>query len=69
MGLTLFAEYVDAICVIDIGSETYTKVSSPSGNPASLGYFELSNGDYIKTQDTTVTEGKDYYTRAVSQGA
>lgn len=47
---------------------TYTAVENPSGNPKSLGYYEKS-GDgydaYSLTADTTVTEGKTYYTATV----
>ena len=30
-------------------------------NPKTLGLYEISNGEYILTQDTTVQEGKVYY--------
>lgn len=41
---------------------TYTKVSNPSGNPSEEGWYELVNGNYVLTTDTTVADGKDYYT-------
>lgn len=69
MGMTLMAEYLDGIAVVDIGTATFTKVSSPSGNPSALKYFELVGQDYIPTADTTVVADKDYYTRSVSAGA
>lgn len=69
MGLTLFAEYIDAIAVIDLGSETFTKVGSPTGNPSTSGYYELSGTEYVKSEDTTVVTGKDYYTRTLTAGA
>ena len=66
LGLVLFAEYVDAIAVIDLGTETFTEVESPTGNPKTKGYFEVSGDDYIKTEDTEVVANKDYYTRSVT---
>lgn len=30
-------------------------------NPSALGLYELSNGDYIRTSDTSVVSGKRYY--------
>lgn len=42
---------------------TYTAVANPSGNPASLGYYVLTNGKYVLTTDTSVQEGTTYYVR------
>lgn len=69
MGLTLFAEYLDGIAVVDIGTATFTAVESPvKANIAT--YFEKdSNNDYFPTSDTDVDQTKTYYTRAVSAGA
>lgn len=67
MGLTLFAEYLDGIAVVDIGTATFTEVVSPV--KANIGtYFELdaTTGDYFKTADTDVVGTKTYYTRSVS---
>ena len=66
MGMVLFAEYVDGIAVVDIGTETYTAVQSPA--KASLGtYFEkASDNTYFKTTDTDIVSGKTYYTRSVT---
>ena len=72
MGLTLMAEYLDGVAVVDIGTATFTAVSSPASgaNPAALGYFEKdAKNDYFPSTDTTVVEGKTYYTRSVSAGA
>lgn len=43
----------------------YTEVTPESGaNPKALGYYELNEcGEYVVTNDTTVTEGKTYYSR------
>lgn len=41
----------------------YTKVVDPTGNPSEQGWYELSNGEYVLTADTTVTADKDYYTK------
>ena len=43
---------------------TYTEVSTPSGNPKTLGYYELKGNTYVLTDDTAVVNGKDYYTRS-----
>lgn len=69
MGMTLFAEYLDGIAVVDIGTATFTAVQSPA--KANIGtYFEKdSNNEYFKTTDTDVVSGKTYYTRSVSAGA
>lgn len=72
MGLTLMAEYLDGVAVVDIGTASFTAVSSPASgaNPAALGYFEKdAKNDYFPSTDTTVVEGKTYYTRSVSAGA
>ena len=43
---------------------TYEEVT-PVGteNPANEGWYEVANGKYVKTTDTTVTENKDYFVR------
>lgn len=69
MGMVLFAEYIDGIAVIDIGTETYTAVVSPA--KADIGtYFEkAADNTYFKTLDTDVDATKTYYTRTVTAGA
>lgn len=69
MGMTLMAEYLDGIAVVDIGTATFTAVQSPV--KADIGtYFEKdANNDYFPTSDTDVVNGKTYYTRSVSAGA
>lgn len=75
MGLTLMAEYLDGIAVVDIGTASFTAVSTSSEgysskNPANEGWFEKdANNDYFPTTDTTPGAGKTYYTRSVSTGA
>lgn len=67
MGMVLFAEYLDGIAVVDIGTETYTAVASPSGNPSALGYFEkAADNTYFPSTDTTVVASKTYYTRSLA---
>lgn len=67
LGMTLMAEYLDGIAVVDIGTATFSAVASPSGNPSALGYFEKdANDDYFPTEDTTVVSGKTYYTRSLA---
>lgn len=48
---------------------TYSAVT-PAGteNPQTEGWYELSGTDYILTTDTTVTDGKTYYTRTETSG-
>lgn len=72
MGMTLWAEYLDGIAVIDIGSEAFTAVVSPASgaNPFALNYYEKdSNNNYFHSIDTTVDATKTYYTRAVTPAA
>ena len=70
IGMTLFAEYIDGIAVVDIGTESFAAVSSPAGNPSEKKYYEKdSNDEYFRTTDTTVVSGKTYYTRTVTAGA
>lgn len=69
MGMKLWAEYLDGIAVVDVGTESFTAVSSPSGNPAALMYYEKSGSVYFRTTDTTVASGKTYYTRTVTPAA
>lgn len=67
MGMVMMAEYLDGIAVVDIGTATFTAVSSPSGNPSALGYFEkATDNTYFRTTDTTVVSGKTYYTRSLA---
>ena len=75
MGLTLMAEYLDGICVVDIGTATFTAVSTSSEGysskkPNEEGWFEKdANNDYFPSEDSAVVTGKTYYTRSVSTGA
>lgn len=69
MGMTLWAEYLDGIAVVDVGTESFTAVSSPASgaNPAALMYYEkAADNTYFRTADTTVASGKTYYSRTVS---
>lgn len=44
---------------------TYTAVTNPTGNPKTKGYYEkTADGKYVLTNDTTVVEGKTYYTKS-----
>lgn len=67
MGMALWAEYLDGIAIINVGTESFSSVSSPSGNPAALKYYEKdSSNNYFRTTDTSVTSGKTYYSRTVT---
>lgn len=42
---------------------TYPEVTEPSGNPSEKGYYELVDGEYVPSEDSTVDSGKTYYTK------
>lgn len=70
MGMTLWAEYLDGIAVIDVGTESFSAVSNPAGNPAALSYYEKdASNNYFRTTDETVVSGKTYYSRTVTAAA
>ena len=56
------------VSVNDLAVVNYTAVASPTGNPSTSGYFELTNGVYTASSDTTVASGKTYYTRQAQTG-
>lgn len=43
---------------------TYTKVSSPTGNPKTSNYYEKVSLSYVPSEDSTVKSGKTYYTKS-----
>lgn len=47
--------------IVSAQDVTYTKVANPTGNPKTKGYYELNDGTYSATNDTSVTDNKDYY--------
>ena len=66
MGMALWAEYLDGISVVSVGTESFTAVSNPTGNPSAQMWYEKdANNNYFRTTDTTVVSGKTYYTRSV----
>lgn len=70
MGMTLWAEYLDGIAVINVGTESFSAVTSPTGNPAAQKYYEkAADNSYFRTTDETVVNGKTYYSRTVTTGA
>lgn len=69
MGMTLWAEYLDAISIVDIGTESFTAVANPDedADPAAEMWYEKDASDnYFRTKDTEVDETKTYYTRTVT---
>ena len=46
---------------VPVYKRIYKEVSNPTGNPVTNGWYELSNGEYVLSEDTTVTSGKTYY--------
>lgn len=69
MGMKLWAEYLDGIALISVGTESFSSVASPTGSPAAQKYYEKSGNDYFRTTDTSVVSGKTYYSRTVTRGA
>ena len=47
----------------------YDEVANPTGNPHNKGYYVLSNGEYVVTQDTSVQSGTTYYEGATYSSA
>ena len=72
MGMKLWAEYIDGMANVDIGTESFTAVSSPAAgaNPSALKYYEKdASNNYFRSTDTEVVAGKTYYTRTVTPAA
>lgn len=70
MGLTLWAEYLDGIGVVDIGTESFAEyTSSTTGkNPAAEMWYEKdASNKYFRSTDTVADNAKTYYVRTVSQ--
>ena len=71
MGMKLWAEYIDGIAYVTVGTEpTFTAVDKTgegysSKNPKSEGWYEKVNTRYFLSEDTTVDANKTYYTKAV----
>ena len=66
MGMALWAEYLDGISVVSVGTASFTAVTNPTGNPSAQMWYEKdANNNYFRTTDTTVVSGKTYYTRTV----
>ena len=75
--VVFYPEYIDGVIIGKIGEveggeaegeeteTTYTAVENPTGNPASQGWYELVNGEYVLTEDTTVNSEKTYYVASV----
>ncbi len=49
-------------------NDSYTAVEHPSGNPKTNGYYEKDGDNYVATNDTTVTDGKNYYEKVTAAG-
>lgn len=70
MGITVMAEYINGVAVVNIGTESFTAVVDPSGDPSALKYYEKNaKNEYFRSTDTAVAAGKTYYTRTVTAGA
>jgi hypothetical protein len=71
MGMALWAEYLDGISIVSVGTETFTAVDSTatgysSKNPAAEKWYEKSGSVYFRSTDTTVGATKTYYSRTVT---
>lgn len=69
MGLTLWAEYLDGIGIIDVGTESFAEYSSSTvgKNPAAEMWYEKdASNNYFRTTDTTPANDKTYYVRTVT---
>ena len=71
MGMTLWAEYLDGIAIVNVGTESFAAVETPTGkNPAAEKWYEkAADNTYFRTTDTAPATGKTYYTRTVTPGA
>ena len=49
---------------LDLGSDVYTAVSNPSGNPKNKGWYCKSGSNYYLTSNTSVVSGTTYYARS-----
>ena len=65
---TLAAKQSGASDYSDVDDEIYSQVINPSGNPYMQGFYELSGGEYVLTEDTEVATGKNYYKLVTAQG-
>ena len=70
--VVFFPELLDGVIIGKIGEAegdetetTYTAVENPTGNPAEQGWYELVEGEYVLTEDTTVDSEKTYYVASV----
>lgn len=45
--------------------DKYTKVTNPTGNPASQGWYKASGNGYIAANETEVAQGTDYYVKSI----
>lgn len=53
------------LVIIEESNVNYEVVATPASNPKTAGYYELVDGEYVLTEDTTVqTTAKTYYTKS-----
>lgn len=59
---------INVLCDIadkmELGSDVYTAVINPSGNPKNKGWYYKSGDDYYLTTNTSVVGGTTYYVRS-----
>ena len=49
---------------VPVYEHIYVAVANPTGNPMTQGWYELSNGEYVLSEDTSVDSEKTYYTQS-----
>lgn len=60
-----FAAMTDATkCVLIEKDSHFSSVATPTGNPSTSGYYEKDGTVYSLSTDTSVVNGKTYYTKA-----
>lgn len=64
-GTSLSSE-ADAMGIFEVVTDVYEVVTNPSGNPSTKGYYELVDGQYVPSTDTSVDSGKTYYQKKSS---
>ena len=51
---------------LDLGTDAYTAVSNPTGNPKANGWYYKSGNNYYLSSNTSVQSGTTYYVRSNS---
>lgn len=62
-GQYMYIPYTVVLNEMRVGTKpNYKEIENPSGNnPSEQGWYEIINGEYVQTTDTTIVSGKIYY--------